>query len=70
LREQGFVFFGGECVGKSFKEPAQITVRLKVVGFGCLYQGIKSGAGFRSLGFPEKSQFLRPITNGRMAFSA
>ena len=58
MREQSFVFFSCVCVGQFFKELAKITVRLKVVGLGRLYQGIKGGAGFRSFGVSGKQPVL------------
>ena len=57
-------------LGKFGKEARKIRVRLDAIGAGRFDQRIQAGTrGRASGGLTEESQFLRPITNGLMAFS-
>ena len=60
--------------GQIQEELPQVAIRLDAVGLGGFDQRVQIGARLRAVSAPPtlslNSQFLRPITNGRIAFSA
>ena len=69
MGEQRVALRGGPGPGELRVQVLEVRVGMESVGFGRLEQAVQIRAGAGPRGVLANSQFLRPTTKGRIAFS-